>query len=301
MNLPGSDPRFELPEAPVRGPSGDAPGCVSDWIGWAVKHLGTEAAVARPEAALLMGQVLGCERAGVATRERDAIKAEAALRFAGLVERRRQGEPVAYLLGRRGFWTLELEVSPAVLVPRPETELLVEWALQWLVDLPAPRIADLGTGSGAIALALASERPGATIVATDASEAALEQARANARSLQLATVDFRLGDWCQPLGEERFDLIVSNPPYIAEGDPHLTDLVFEPRRALVSGPEGLVALRAIAASAPRHLHAGGGLLVEHGCSQGEAVRALLISRGFSAVETRRDLAGLERATLGIRA
>src|SRR5690606_41469022 len=214
--------------------------------------------------------------------------------------RRVAGEPVAYLTGRRGFRHLELQVTPDTLVPRPETELLVELALERLPTDRELRIADLGTGSGAIALALASERPRASVVATDASAAALAVARANADALGIANVEFREGDWFDAVRGERFDLVASNPPYIAEGDPHLQagDLRFEPAMALSSGSDGLDAIRRIVAGAPAHLQPGGGLLLEHGWEQGAAVRALLSAAGFHAVATARDLEQRDRITYG---
>lgn len=222
--------------------------------------------------------------------------------FETLVQRRAAGEPVAYLTGQRGFWRFDLEVSPATLIPRPETELLVELALERLPPDRALSVADLGTGSGAIALALAFERPRARVIATDASAQALAVARANAETLQLGNVVFREGDWFVPLSGERFDLIASNPPYIALGDPHLEegDLRYEPASALSSGIDGLDAIRSIAAGAPSHLEAGGWLLLEHGWDQGAAVRAVLANAGFVDVVTHRDLEDRDRVTLGRR-
>lgn len=219
-----------------------------------------------------------------------------------LVRRRLAGEPVAYLVGRRGFWRLDLAIGPATLIPRPETELLVELALKRLAtDLDA-RVADLGTGSGAIALALALERPRARVVATDASARALALARRNAESLGFGPprVQFRQGDWWAPLAGESFDLVASNPPYIAEDDPHLAcgELRFEPRAALASGPEGLDAIRAIVRDAPVHLRPAGWLLLEHGRDQGAAVRALMAQAGLAEVVTERDLEGRERVSCG---
>ena len=285
---------------PVPPPQGNAPGHLADWLGWATGALQYASDSARADAEILLCGLLGCNRAGLVIRGDEVLTTEAALRYAALIERRQQGEPVAYLTGRREFWSLELQVSPAVLIPRPDTELLVEWALERLRGVSAPRIADLGTGSGAIALALASERPDARVVAVDLSADALAQAAHNARLLGLERVDFRLGDWLVPLAGERFDLIVSNPPYVAEQDPHLRDLRFEPRRALTAGADGLADLRRIAVDAPACLKPGAALLLEHGAEQGEAVRALLGQQGYAAVETRRDLAGLERATLGVK-
>ena len=219
-------------------------------------------------------------------------------RFERLVEARAGGMPVAYLLGRRAFWSLDLAVTPAVLIPRPETELLVELALERVPENVACGIADLGTGSGAIALALALERPLARVRATDLSTHALDVARSNARRLGLANIEFAHGDWCDALGDARFDLIVSNPPYIAADDPHLSrgDLRHEPTSALASGADGLDAIRTIVATAPSHLLPGGWLLIEHGWEQATQVRDLLERRGLSSVRSARDIAGHERVS-----
>lgn len=252
------------------------------------------------EASMLLAHVLGRTPAWLYAHGGDAIPGAEVLRFHELVERRAAGEPVAYLTGRRGFWTLDLAVTPDTLIPRPETELLVELALERVADgLPA-RILDMGTGSGAIALALARERPGAEVTATDRSAAALEVARRNAHDHDIGNVRFALGDWYQPVRGMRFGLIASNPPYIADGDGHLErgDLRFEPAGALASGGDGLDALRVIAAGAREHLQPGGWLLVEHGLEQGPAVRALFAEAGLEAVETARDLEDRERVTLG---
>ncbi|MBJ7576165.1 peptide chain release factor N(5)-glutamine methyltransferase [Luteimonas sp. MC1828] len=233
----------------------------------------------------------------------DAPLADAdAARFDALVARREAGEPVAYLVGRRGFWTLDLTVTPDTLIPRPETELLVEQALARIPPGAATRVADLGTGSGAIALAIASERPQARVVATDRSAAALAVAGTNARALGLGNVEFREGDWFAPLAGECFELIASNPPYIVAGDPHLGrgDLRHEPAAALASGPDGLDAIREIVAAAPGHIVAGGWLLLEHGWDQGVAVGGLLAAAGFAEVATVADLEGRDRVTLGRR-
>jgi len=229
----------------------------------------------------------------------DPAKAEA---YRALLGRRLAGEPVAYLTGHRGFWTLDLETTPETLIPRPETELLVELALERLpVDEPV-RVADLGTGTGAIALAIASERPLAAVVATDVAKATLAVAVRNAQANGVGNVWFRRGDWCQALGRDRFDLVASNPPYIAEGDRHLSegDLRHEPARALSSGADGLDAIRTIVATAPDHLVPGGWLLLEHGYDQGAAVRALLEQAGFVEVATAQDLEQRDRVSLGRR-
>ena len=252
------------------------------------------------EAELLMAHVLGRSRSWLYAHGDEELAGDAAQRFMALIERRRAGEPVAYLIGQRGFWGFDLQVSPATLIPRAETELLVELALQRIPADYAARIADLGTGSGAVALALALERPSARVIATDASAAALEVATANARSLCLDNVCFRQGDWLAPLAGERFDLIASNPPYIADTDVHLEqgDLRFEPRSALASGGDGLDDIRSILRGAPGLLLPGGWLLLEHGLDQGEAVRGLLSSAGLVEVETVRDLEQRDRVSIG---
>ncbi|WP_133501162.1 peptide chain release factor N(5)-glutamine methyltransferase [Cognatilysobacter terrigena] len=251
------------------------------------------------EAELLLAHALGHSPSWLFAHGDDTLDAatlEGALR---LIDRRVAGEPVAYLLGRRGFWTLDLDVTPATLIPRPETERLVELAMK---RIPAgdAHVADLGTGTGAIALALASERPGARVIATDASAEALDVARRNAKRLGLPRVEFRRGDWYAPLAGERLDVIVSNPPYIADGDPHLVqgDLRHEPASALASGADGLDAIRVIAAGARAHLVDGGWLLVEHGYDQGEAVRRLFSDAGLVDVSTAQDLEHRDRVTLG---
>lgn len=254
------------------------------------------------EADLLLGHVLTRAPGWLFAHGDARIDDEHAARFDALVARRENGEPVAYLVGHRGFWTLDLDVSPATLIPRPETERLVELALERL-PMGESRVADLGTGSGAIALAIAAERPRAQVVATDASRDALDVARGNALKHGLQRVEFRHGDWLAPLAGERFDLIASNPPYIAAADPHLArgDLRHEPPSALASGADGLDAIRTIVAGASRHLRDGGWLLLEHGFDQGDAVRELLRAAGFVDVATEQDLEGRDRVSLGRRA
>ena len=255
---------------------------------------------ARHEAEQLLCHALGRDRAWLFAHAIDVLDAADVAAFEALLERRLAGEPVAYLTGMRGFWTLDLQVNADTLIPRPETELLVELALARLPpDLPA-RIADLGTGSGAIALAIARERPQAKVVASDASAGALEVAMRNALANGIANVEFRRGDWFAPLSGEQFDLIASNPPYIADGDPHLQqgDLRFEPATALSSGSDGLDDIRQIVAQAAGHLVTGGWLLLEHGLEQGAAIRGLLETAGFVDVVTERDLELRDRVTLG---
>lgn len=255
----------------------------------------------RLDAELLLSQVSGLSRAQLFARLDDVLQPADAERFDALIARRVHGEPVAYLTGEKGFWTLSLQVTPAVLVPRPETELLVEWGLELVASRASPRIADLGTGSGALALALASERPDAQLEATEASVAALAVAKTNAQTLGLEGVRFHEGHWFEPLLRNAYDLVVSNPPYIAHDDPHLAALTHEPLSALTEGGDGLNALREIVATAPDYLAAGGWLLVEHGYDQGAAVRALFAQAQLVDVSTRRDYGGQERATAGWRA
>jgi release factor glutamine methyltransferase len=240
------------------------------------------------------------DRAWLYTHGDDPIEAAVLERFQTLLSRREAGEPVAYLTGRRGFWTLELETTASALIPRPETELLVEAALERIPADREARIADLGTGTGAIALALASERPLARVIAVDVSEDALALALANAQGHEIRSVEFRRGDWFSSLAGEAFDVVVSNPPYLAEDDPHLRegDLRYEPQLALSSGADGLDAIRVIVRDAPMHLRPGGWLLLEHGYEQGELVRALLIAAGFADVSTLRDLEARDRVTIG---
>ncbi len=254
------------------------------------------------DAETLLAHVLGHGRSWLFAHAGDAVADGARASFGALLQRRVIGEPVAYLTGRRGFWTLDLEVTPDTLVPRPETELLVELALSRLAPDRPWRIADLGTGSGAIALAIARERPHACVIATDTSTAALEVAGRNAARHGIVNVEFRHGDWFAPLAGERFDFIASNPPYIADGDPHLSDgdLRFEPDAALSSGVDGLDAIRTIVAAAPAYLEPGGWLLLEHGRDQGTAVSGLLLRAGFIDIETTPDLEGRDRVSGGQR-
>lgn len=269
---------------------------------YTVRSLLTEAAAgeSRRDAEILLGHALGRDRAWLTAHDSDPLPADGVSRFRALWARRLAGEPVAYLTGRRGFWSLDLAVTPAVLIPRPETELLVERALAGIPADAAWEIADLGTGSGAIALALARERPQCRVTATDHSGEALAVARANARDHDIGNLRLVHGEWWAPLQGEHFHVAVSNPPYVAAADPHLRqgDLRFEPPGALASGADGLDDLRAIIAGAPDHLHPGGALLVEHGFEQAEAVRGLFRDAGFRHVCSWLDLAGHERVTGG---
>jgi release factor glutamine methyltransferase len=263
--------------------------------------LAREHGVDRLDAQWLLTHRLGRPRAWLlAHDEHELADADEAFFRAGL-QQRAAGVPLAYVTGEREFCGLVLRVSPAVLVPRPETEGLVDWALQWLarIGVEAPAVADLGTGSGAIALAIKARCPAAVVTATDASPAALAVAQANGSRLGLA-VDWHLGNWWLPLAGRRFDLVVSNPPYVAGNDPHLAALGHEPREALTPGGDGLDALRRIVEGAPPQLRPGAALLLEHGHDQGDAVQALLRDAGFIELATRADLAGLARCTGGCR-
>ena len=254
---------------------------------------------ARVDAEWLLAAALGKSTSYLRTWPEREVTLACAERFAADLARRRRGEPVAYILGRQGFWSLELEVAPDTLIPRPDTELLVETTLRMLAATPS-RVLDLGTGTGAIALALAAERPAWQVCGVDRIGAAVAPAERNRLRLGLNNATFALSDWFSALDGERFQLIVSNPPYIPASDPHLLqgDVRFEPQSALVAGQDGLDDIRAIIAQAPGHLQPGGWLLLEHGYDQAEAVRALLAARGFEATESRRDLGGHERISLG---
>jgi release factor glutamine methyltransferase len=237
------------------------------------------------------------ERAWLRAHDTDALSAAVWQVYIALCNRRAADEPVAYLLGEKEFHGLLLQVDARVLVPRPDTETLVDWALQLVAGLRAPRLLDLGTGSGAIALALQRARPDATVDAVDASADALDVARANASQLNLP-VRFFQGDWLDGAGGD-YQLIASNPPYIAAGDTHLPALRHEPLQALVAGPDGLDDLRRIVQDAPSHLAEGGWLCLEHGYDQAPAVHALLLAKGFDEVQSRDDLAGIARCSGGI--
>lgn len=259
----------------------------------------TESPSARADVEIFLSEILGRQRAWLRAFPETPVAAEQLQRFETMVARREQGEPVAYIIGQRGFWTLDLAVTADTLIPRPDTELLVETALELAADT-APAVLDLGTGSGAIALALAAERPAWQLTAVDRSVGALQVARLNGDNNRLKNVQFLQSDWFSALPEQRFGIIVSNPPYVAEGDVHLGqgDVRFEPRTALTSGADGLDDIRHIVAQAPEHLEPQGWLAFEHGYDQGAACRDILIQRGFTRVETRRDLGGHERVSLG---
>ena len=253
--------------------------------------------VARLDAQLLLGQHLDRSRAWLIAHEDGKVGDDMVRAVEAALRQRAAGVPLAYLTGEREFHGLTLRVTPAVLIPRPETEGLVDWALELIGRRAATEVVDLGTGSGAIALAIKHAHPSARVTATDASADALTVARENAARLGLE-IEWRHGDWWAALAGRRFDLALSNPPYIAAGDPHLPALAHEPTLALSPGGDGLDALRTIIAGASAHLHPGGWLVLEHGFDQAEAVRGLLARAGFQAVETRRDLGGQERTTAG---
>jgi len=255
---------------------------------------------ARLDAEVLLACVLGKPRSHLhAWPERVPPPATRA-QFETLLQRRAAGEPVAHLTGEREFWSLPLTVTPDTLIPRPETETLVARALEKIPAGSTAHIADLGTGSGAIALAIARERPHCQVIATDLSATAVAVASRNARRLGITNVEFLTGNWCEPLPAIPLDLIVSNPPYIPQDDPHLDrgDVRFEPRRALAAGPEGMDDLSAIARCAREHLRSGGWLLLEHGYDQGSRATRLLAEAGFREVSDHADDAGLSRVTEG---
>jgi release factor glutamine methyltransferase len=281
-------------------PAANSSQSISDALHTATTMLSRVSSSARLDAELLLEYVTGLPRVSFRSAPERELPAAAGWSFQQLVMRRMKGEPVAYIRGQQEFWSLLFEVTPAVLIPRPDTELLVELALKQLpIDSPVS-VADLGTGSGAIALAIANDRPQTQVVATDASAEALAVASRNAGRLQIGNVKFLQGDWCAPLGEQRFDVIVSNPPYIAPDDRDVAPEVrrFEPSSALFSSNGGLESLTVIARQAPRHLRSGGWLLLEHGWKQAALVRDLLVRNGFAHVRSHADLAGHDRVTAG---
>ena len=268
-----------------------------------IRHALTEATQRlgdRVDAEVLLAYALSKPRSWLIAHADDQLSLEHTSAYKLLIEQREAGEPVAYITGRRGFWSLDLEVTPDTLIPRPETELLVELALERLPLDKTCHVLDLGTGSGAIALAIARERTRAQVTATDASVEALAVAQRNARRLHIGNISFEQGDWFAPADDRRFDIIVSNPPYIESGDPHLQqgDLRFEPMSALASGKDGLDDIRFIVRDAGLHLVPGGWLLFEHGWNQGDAARMLLRDAGFVELSTARDLEQRDRVSLG---
>lgn len=272
---------------------------ISDALHTATLLLERSSASARLDAELLLEYVTGLSRTDFRAAPERALPAAAGWSFQQLIRRRLQGEPVAYIRGHQEFWSLQLEVTPAVLIPRPETELVVERTLAQLSP-EATDVADLGTGSGAIALAVASERPALQVTAVDVSADALEIAKRNAVRLQIRNVRFERGNWFAALAGRRFDVVASNPPYVARGDADLAAGVsrFEPEVALIPGPTGLEAIEQIVAQAGAHLKPSGWLILEHGWTQAGAVRDRLVRSGFAHVRSHADLAGHERVTEG---
>ncbi len=252
--------------------------------------------LSRVESRLLLAHVLGTSIESVIAHPQRAVDGKAAARFADLAERRARGEPIAYLIGEKEFYGRPFRVTAAVLIPRPETELLVQLALDRMRRMEAPRVLDLGTGSGCIAITLALEHPAATVVAVDRFPEALTIARANADRLE-ARVEFLTSDWFETV-QGAFDVMVANPPYVAAGDSHLSALRHEPESALIAGPDGLTELRRIVTFAAAQLRPGGWLAVEHGHDQGRAVRELFAHAGFNDIQTHLDLAGIERVCAG---
>lgn len=265
--------------------------------------LGKVSDVDQIDTELLLAHVLHVSRGILKAYPERELTDEESGRFATLLERRRNGEPVAYLLGHKEFWSLDFTVTPDVLIPRADTELLVEIALEKIEHLLQPKILDLGTGCGAIALAVAAELPDATVIATDESPEALQVAQQNAKKLHINNVQFALGNWYNAILNEanpRFNLILSNPPYVADHDPHLQqgDLRFEPKPALVGGTEGMDNLHKIISFAPQYLLADGLLMVEHGYDQESLVRQEFIRAGFTDVSCYKDISGIPRVTIG---
>jgi release factor glutamine methyltransferase len=273
---------------------------VSDALHTATLLLSRSSPSARLDAELLLEYVTGLSRTNFRAMPERELPANAGWSFQQLVKRRAQGEPIAYIREQQEFWSLLLEVTPAVLIPRPETELVVEHALSHIDKSEAARVADLGTGSGAIALAIASERPAAHVTAVDTSKEALVVASRNVGRLQLGNVSLLHGSWFAPLAGQRFHVIASNPPYIAQDDTDLAPEVrrHEPSLAVISGLTGLEALDSIVRDAPAHLEPGGWLVLEHGWKQAATVRARLVRQGFIHVRSHADLAGHERVTEG---
>ncbi len=273
---------------------------IGELLRWAATRLAAADGATALDGVMLLGHVLGRQRAWLIAHDNDIVDAAACQAFEALVDSRASGIPVAYLTGRRDFHAISLEVTPDTLIPRPETELLVDLALESVATLKAPRIADLGTGSGTVALAIAIARPDARLVATDMSEKALDVAVRNARSLGANNVVFRHGDWLGALDDRSFDVVVSNPPYVTTDEYRSLprDVTAEPRAALDGGCDGLDAVRTIAIGVNAHLARNGSVMIEHGALQGESVRRLLLEAGLVDVETVADLAGHERVTKG---
>jgi len=274
------------------------PPTASEMLRTATRELQTTSSTPRLDAEVLVMHACGLNRSGLVTHGHDALTDDQQRRLETLIAQRRQGIPIAYLTDTREFWSMEFNVSPATLIPRPETELLVEKALERTPRDTEWTIADLGTGCGAIALVLAKERPRCRVIATDISPAALDVARTNAAKFGLTDVEFREGHWFEPLADMKLDMIVSNPPYVRANDPHLEqgDVRFEPDQALAAGPEGLDAIRQIALSARAHLNPAAWLLFEHGWDQAAVIGQLLHSLGYRNIVCYPDLGGRDRIT-----
>ncbi len=272
---------------------------VKQALQWALEEI-NESDSGQLDAELLLGEIIGKSRAWIYTWPESALGEHEHQLFQQLVMRRKSGEPVAHLIGKQEFWSLELKVTGDTLIPRPETETLVEQALKLIPTDKSWRVADLGTGTGAIAIAIASERPDCTIIATDQSRAALSVAEENSSNHQLNNIEYRDGSWFLPLEKEKFNIILSNPPYIAMEDPHLEqgDLRYEPNSALASGKEGMDDIRYLINHAANFLHKDGILMIEHGYDQGEKARELLQQQSFSSVTTTHDISGHERVSYG---
>ena len=283
--------------AAVAGAASAAASTIAGALSAAARTLAERSESPRLDAEILLAALLGMSRTALIVRGADPIASGSRSAFEELIARRLAGAPIAYLTGLREFWSMELDVTPAVLVPRPETEVLVEVALSRLSREETRTVLDLGTGSGAVALAIASERPLARVIGVDVSAPALNVARANARKLRLPQVDWRLGSWFEAVPDERFDLIVSNPPYVASSDPALAVLGAEPAIALSCGPTGLEALSAIIDGASRHLNAHGWLILEHGGTQAADVARLLARCGFRHIRAQADYSNHPRVTL----
>ncbi len=285
------------PVTTVQSNCGPAP-TIRAALKWGRESLAAVSATAGLDTELLLAHCIDRDRAWLRAHDDVNLTAAQGTRFRKLTRRRQVGEPVAHITGSCGFWTLDLRVTRDTLVPRPETEVLVEQALARIPTPAAWRIADLGTGCGAIALAIAAERSGCRVTATDVSATALDIARHNGRRLGFTHVEFRRGDWFAAVASQRFDMIIANPPYVAQDSPYLDTggLQFEPRLALLSGAQGLDALQIIIAGAAAHLEPGGWLMVEHGCDQAGAVRRSMLRHAGRDIETVQDYAGLDRVS-----
>lgn len=268
-------------------------------INLALRHLNTESP--KIDAEFLLAKVLNKSFTWLKTWPEYELSEQQEILYREMIKRRQKGEPVAYITGERAFWTLNLETNASTLIPRSETELLVETALEFLENKKSAKVLDLGTGTGAIALALASERYNDRVFASDFHPQAVKLAKGNAHKNKIDNIEIIQSDWFSNIREDNFDLIVSNPPYVEAGDPHLSqgDLVFEPDSALIAGDCGLADIKTIVKETRSFLVSGGGLMIEHGFEQGEQVRAIFLESGFTLVNTIADLAGLDRVTTGI--